>query len=153
MNPSPAKSIRVSIGSDHRGHDQRKVLAVLIEECGHQVDDQGSFSQESTDYPDIASVVADKIINGESELGILVCGTGIGVSIAANKIAGIRAALCKDVPTAELSRQHNDANVLCLAGNEFDPEEYRLIVTAWLAAEFEGGRHARRVDKIKNLES
>ncbi len=153
MNSSAEKSIRVSIGSDHRGHEQRKVLARVIEECGHQVDDQGSFSQESTDYPDIASVVADQVIGGQSELGILVCGTGIGVSIAANKVTGIRAALCKDVPTAELSRQHNNANILCLAGNEFDPEDYRRIVTAWLAAEFEGGRHARRVDKIKNLES
>lgn len=150
---SPAKSIRISIGSDHRGHEQRKVLARVIQQCGHQVDDQGSFSQESTDYPDIASVVADRIVSGESELGILVCGTGIGVSIAANKIDGIRAALCKDVSTAELSRQHNDANVLCLAGNGFDPEQYQEIVKAWLEAEFEGGRHARRVDKIKNLES
>ena len=153
MTPSSGNSIRVSIGSDHRGHDQRKVLTRVIEDCGHQVDDQGSFSQESTDYPDIASVVADRIVSGESEMGILVCGTGIGVSIAANKVDGIRAALCKDVPTAELSRQHNNANVLCLAGNDFDPDEYRRIVTAWLTAEFEGGRHARRVEKIKNLES
>jgi len=153
MNPSPAKSIRVSIGSDHRGHEQRKVLARVIQECGHEVDDQGSFSQESTDYPDISSVVAGRIVTGESELGILVCGTGIGVSIAANKVDGIRAALCKDAPTAELSRQHNNANILCLAGNGFDPDEYQRIVTAWLTAEFEGGRHARRVEKIKNLES
>ena len=149
----PGESVRVTIGSDHRGHEQRKILTQVIEGCGHQVDDQGSFSEESTDYPDIASVVAERIVSGESEMGILVCGTGIGMSIAANKIDGIRAALCGDVPSAELSRKHNNANVLCLAGNDFDPAEYERIVSAWLATEFEGGRHARRVEKIKKLES
>lgn len=150
---SPENQLSVSIGSDHRGHEQRKVLAQVIEACGHRVDDQGSFSQESTDYPDIAKTVADRIVSGESQMGILVCGTGIGMSIAANKVEGIRAALCGDVATAELSRQHNNANVLCLAGNDFDADQYKKIVTAWLTTEFEGGRHARRVDKIKDLES
>ena len=147
------KSLSISIGSDHRGHEQRKIVAQAIEDCGHQVDDQGSFSEESTDYPDIAATVTERIVSGESEMGILVCGTGIGMSIAANKVDGIRAALCNDVPTAELSRQHNNANVLCLAGNDFDPDQFKLIVTAWLTTEFEGGRHARRVEKIKGLES
>jgi len=147
------ESLSISIGSDHRGHEQRKIVAQAIESCGHQVDDQGSFSEESTDYPDIAAAVTQRIVSGESQMGILVCGTGIGMSIAANKVDGIRAALCNDVSTAELSRQHNNANVLCLAGNDFDPELFKKIVTAWLTTEFEGGRHARRVEKIEGLES
>lgn len=151
-SPSPEKPLSISIGSDHRGHAQRKIVAEAIEAAGHQVDDQGSFTEESTDYPDIASVVAQRITSGESAMGILVCGTGIGMSIAANKVDGIRAALCHDVTTAELSRQHNNANVLCLAGNDFDPDQFKRIVTAWLSTDFEGGRHARRVDKIKDLE-
>lgn len=145
--------MKVSIGSDHRGLEQRKVVAAAIEACGHEVDDQGSFTEESCDYPDIAKVVADRIVGGECELGILVCGTGIGMSIAANKVDGIRAALCADVEAAKLSRQHNNANILCLAGNEFDPQEFEKLVTAWLKAEFEGGRHARRLDKVKQLET
>ena len=145
--------MKVSIGSDHRGLEQRKVLAAAIEACGHEVDDQGSFTEESTDYPDIAKIVADRIINKESDNGILVCGTGIGMSIAANKVDGIRAALCSEVSAVELSRQHNNANILCLAGNDFDPEQYKKLVKAWLTTEFEGGRHARRVEKIAGLES
>jgi len=144
--------MKVTIGSDHRGLEQRKILAKVIESCGHEVDDQGSFSDESVDYPDIAKTVSTRVANGETDRGILVCGTGIGMSIAANKLAGVRAALCHDVPSAQLSRQHNNANILCLAGNEFDPEEYKRIVTAWLTTEFEGGRHARRVEKISELE-
>jgi len=147
------ESLSISIGSDHRGHEQRKIVAQAIESCGHQVDDQGSFSEESTDYPDIAATVTQRIVSGESQMGILVCGTGIGMSIAANKVDGIRAALCNDVSTAELSRQHNNANVLCLAGNDFDPGMFKKIVTAWLTTEFEGGRHARRLEKIEGLES
>ncbi|MFK7767957.1 MAG: ribose 5-phosphate isomerase B [Mariniblastus sp.] len=145
--------MKVSIGSDHRGHEQRKVLVNVIESLGHEVDDQGSFSQESTDYPDIAVLVAKQITSGKSERGILVCGTGIGMSIAANKIDGIRAALACDVGAAKLSREHNNANVLCLAGSDFDEAQYHEMVTAWLTAEFEGGRHARRIEKVSELES
>ncbi len=144
--------MKVSIGSDHRGLEQRKVLASIIESSGHELDDQGSFSKESVDYPDIAQVVCSRVTSGESDRGILVCGTGIGMSIAANKLNGVRAALCNEVSAAELSRQHNNANVLCLAGNDFDAEEYGRIVRAWLATDFEGGRHARRVEKIGELE-
>jgi len=144
--------MKVSIGSDHRGHAQRKVVAEVIEATGNEADDQGSFTEESCDYPDIAKQVAEQITSGKTERGILVCGTGIGMSIAANKIDGIRAALCHDVESAKLSRQHNDANMLCLAGNDFDPETYKAIVSAWLNTGFEGGRHARRVEKVKELE-
>lgn len=142
----------VSIGSDHRGIRQRTVLAEIITSLGHAVDDQGSFSEEPCDYPDIAKQVALRVARGDSDFGILVCGTGIGMSIAANKVDGIRAALCCDVAAAELSRQHNNANVLCLAGNDFDPASYREIVTCWLTTEFEGDRHERRVAKIRALE-
>lgn len=144
--------MKISIGSDHRGLEQRRVLTEIIESQGHEVDDQGSFSTESTDYPDIAEAVAEQIISGHSDMGILVCGTGIGMSIAANKVSGIRAALANDVETATLSRQHNNANILCLAGNDFSSATYREVVSAWLATEFEGGRHARRLEKIGKLE-
>ena len=145
--------MKISIGSDHRGLIQRKVIAEAIESVGHEVDDQGSFSEESCDYPDIAAVVSEQVVSGKSDRGILVCGTGIGMSMAANKIDGIRAALCCDVQSAELSRQHNDANVLCLAGSGFDEDQYKALVSAWLTAEFEGGRHQRRVDKVMQFES
>ena len=143
--------MRVSIGSDHRGLPQRQVLTEILTGLGHEVDDQGSFTEESCDYPDIAVLVSREIQQGRSDRGILVCGTGIGMSMAANRLPGIRAALVHDVPSALLSRQHNNSNVLCLAGNDFDPENYREIVTAWMATEFEGGRHQRRVDKIEHL--
>ena len=145
--------MKVSIGSDHRGHQQRKVLTTVIESLGHQVDDQGSFTEESCDYPDIAELVAKQVTSGKTDCGILVCGTGIGMSIAANKVDGVRAALSCDVEAAKLSRQHNDANVLCLAGNDFDEANYREVVTAWLTTDFEGGRHARRVGKVSEIEA
>ncbi len=145
--------MKVSIGSDHRGHQQRKVLTTVIESLGHEVDDQGSFTEESCDYPDIAELVAKQVTSGKTDCGILVCGTGIGMSIAANKVDGVRAALSCDVEAAKLSRQHNDANVLCLAGNDFDEANYREVVTAWLTTDFEGGRHARRVGKVSEIEA
>lgn len=145
--------MNISIGSDHRGLEQRKVLTDVIESLGHHVSDLGSFTDQSCDYPDIAAEVCETVVKGSSQLGILVCGTGIGMSIAANKIHGIRAALANDVESAKLSRQHNDANILCLAGNDFDADNYRAVVTAWLSTEFEGGRHSRRVEKIAELES
>jgi len=143
----------ISIGSDHRGLPQRRVISEAIEALGHQVDDQGSFTEEACDYPDIALKVCTEVSSGAATRGVLVCGTGIGMSIAANKISGIRAALCCDITTAKLSRQHNDANVLCLAGNHFDEIQFRAIVTAWLSTDFEGGRHLRRVEKMMALDA
>ncbi len=143
----------ISIGSDHRGLPQRRVISEAIEALGHQVDDQGSFTEEACDYPDIAIKVCTEVSSGAATCGVLVCGTGIGMSIAANKISGIRAALCCDITTAKLSRQHNDANVLCLAGNHFDEIQFRAIVTAWLSTDFEGGRHLRRVEKMMALDA
>ena len=144
--------MKISIGSDHRGHEQRKTLVEILESLGHQVEDCGSFGEESTDYPDIAKVVCKNVLDSKSERAILVCGTGIGMSIAANKVEGIRAALVCSPESATLSTQHNNANVICLAGNNYQPDQYRKLVTAWLAAEFEGGRHQRRLDKVADLE-
>ncbi len=144
--------MRVSIGSDHRGLEQRKVIAGAIEALGHEVDDLGTYSTESCDYPDIAAKVAQAVASGASQRGVLVCGTGIGVSIAANKFSGIRAAVVHDLNTAKLSRQHNDANILCLPGDSLDAKQTAAIVEQWLTTDFEGGRHARRVEKIRLLE-
>ena len=145
--------MKISIGSDHRGHEQRKVLTAAIELLGHEVDDQGSFTEEPCDYPDIAVQVCEQVTSGKTDRGILVCGTGIGMSIVANKVNGIRAALCCDIATTQLSRLHNDANVLCLAGNNFDEIQFKGLVTAWLTTDFEGGRHQRRIDKMMAVES
>ena len=145
-------NMKVSIGSDHRGIKQRAALARAIENAGHIVDDCGTHTEEPCDYPDIAAHVARLVGGGESERGILLCGTGIGVSIAANKVKGVRAALCCDEAAAKLSRQHNDANIMCLAASKSD-EDLESIVAAWLDEGFEGGRHERRVNKIMELES
>ncbi len=144
--------MKISIGSDHRGHDQRKTLTGILESLGHQVDDCGAFGEESSDYPDIAAVVCQNVIGGKTDRGILVCGTGIGMSIAANKVDGVRAALVGSAEAAALATQHNNANLICLAGNDYQPEQYQKIVSAWLGSEFEAGRHQRRLDKVAGLE-
>jgi ribose 5-phosphate isomerase B len=144
--------MNIAIGSDHRGISQRKAVAAAIEAAGHTAIDCGTFSQESVDYPDIAADVARKVANGSADRGVLLCGTGIGVSIAANKIHGIRAAVCWDDDSVRLSREHNDANVLCLSGENFSSEDYARLLRLWLNTAFEGGRHAQRVAKIAALE-
>ena len=141
----------VSIGSDHRGLEARAHVADSVTAAGHQVDDCGTFGTESVDYPDIAATVARRVAQGETDRGIVLCGTGIGVSIAANKVPGIRAALCHDMHTTEMSRRHNDANVLCMSA-EMEPDLMRQMIELWLAMPFDGGRHQRRVDKIAELE-
>ncbi len=145
--------MKVSIGSDHRGIAERKIVSEAVRRAGHEVDDRGTDSTESCDYPDIAADVGQEVATGRSDMGILVCGTGIGMAIAANKIDGIRAALACDKEMARLSRSHNDANILCLNSSGFSDDDYREIATQWLATEFEGGRHARRVEKIRRMES
>jgi ribose 5-phosphate isomerase B len=119
---------------------------------GVRVEDAGPHSEESVDYPDFAALVGTAVGAGKVDRGFLVCGTGIGMSIAANKIAGVRAALVHDAAEAKLSRQHNDANVLVIGGDRVRPEDVRAIVTTWWTSEFEGGRHARRVEKISDIE-
>lgn len=145
--------MRVSIGCDHRGYQVKCRLFPLLEDSGHQIIDRGTDSSESIDYPDIAALVAGDISTGQADRGILICGTGIGMAIAANKLAGVRATPCNDVFSAEMCRRHNDVNVLCLSGDLLGEGDINKLVEIWINTEFEGGRHARRVDKIGGLES
>lgn len=144
--------MHIAVGSDHRGFSVRTKLIDMLRRLGHQVEDLGTFSEESVDYPDVAALVAGKVSRGEVDRGILVCGTGLGMCIAANKFAGVRAAPCHDDLTAEMSRRHNDANVLCLSADLLGERIMDRIIETWLSTPFEGGRHARRVDKISTLE-
>ena len=143
--------MRIAIGCDHRGLDTKRLIMKLVTEDGHEVKDLGAYTVDPVDYPDIAREVAGVVARGDFAQGILVCNTGIGVSMAANKVKGIRAALCCDALMARRARQHNDANILCL-GTELAPEVLAEIVTAYLTTDFEGGRHLRRVNKIKAME-
>lgn len=145
--------MKISVGSDHRGVSQRKAAAQAAEDLGHTVFQSGPASDDACDYPDVAAQVARAVAKGEFDRGILVCGTGIGMSIAANKVRGIRAALAIDFETAQLSRRHNDANVLCLPGNTLTDAEIDEIVHVWLTTSFEGGRHQVRLDKIRQIEA
>jgi ribose 5-phosphate isomerase B len=144
--------MRVSIGSDHRGIQVKAKLIPLLKELGHDVHDVGTNGNESVDYPDYAKEVASQVSTGKADRGILICGTGIGMSIAANKVPGVRAANCHDEHTAEMSRRHNDVNVLCLSSIMNDDARIAQMTKIWLATEFEGGRHARRVEKISALD-
>jgi len=143
---------RIGIGCDHRGLTLKELIIPLLQKAGHSYQDFGSYNTEPVDYPDIAQKVAEAVAAGKCDQGILICSSGIGMSIAANKIKGIRAALCCDVFGAERARQHNDANVLCLRGENVDTESALEIVRTFLTADFEGGRHVRRVSKIRALE-
>ena len=142
----------VALGADHAGLALKQDLKQWLVAEGYTVVDAGTHSGDSVDYPDFAAAVAGIVTSGEAERGILVCGTGIGMAIAANKIPGIRAAVCGDVETARLSRQHNDLNVLALAGRVTPREAAIAIASAWLATPFEGGRHDRRLAKVAGLE-
>ncbi len=144
--------MRIAVGTDHRGFLIRGKVIELVERLGHEVEDVGTFSGEAVDYPDVAAVVAEKVSRGEVERGILVCGTGLGMCIAANKYRGVRAAPCHDDLTAEMSRRHNDSNVLCLSSDLLGERLIDRMIELWLTTPFEGGRHARRVEKITQLE-
>jgi ribose 5-phosphate isomerase B len=145
--------MKIAIGSDHRGFDAKRHLVGLLQQLGHEVLDVGPQGRESVDYPDYAFQVAGAISEGRVERGILICGTGIGMCIAANKVHGVRAAPCHDSITAEMSRRHNDANVLCLSADLLSEELMERMVRIWLDTAFESGRHARRVDKIVRFEA
>ena len=140
--------MNIAIGSYHAGFALKTTLINILEEQGHQVRDFGCYSEDSIDYPDYAHPVADEIEQQKSELGILICGSGNGISMTANKHQGIRCALCWNPEVASLARQHNDANILSLPARFISPEVAQEILTAFLSAEFEGGRHANRVSKI-----
>lgn len=143
----------VAIGSDHGGFQLKEEIKKLLAEENIAFEDFGTHSIQSVDYPDIAQKVGEAVVSGQYTRGILICGTGIGISIAANKIKGIRAALCHDVFSAKMTREHNDTNVLAMGERVIGPGLARMIVSTWLATEFVGGRHAARVDKISQLES
>ena len=142
--------MRIAIGCDHRGLNLKQFVMKQINEMGHSCKDFGCYTAESVDYPDIAKKVAEEVASGNFERGILICDTGIGMSIVANKVKGIRAALCHDVFTTQRAREHNDANVLCLSGRQAQ-DKIAEILEAFLTAEFEGGRHQRRLDKIRAM--
>lgn len=145
--------MKLMIGSDHGGYDLKQEVIKHLEELGHEVVDVGCYEPASCDYPDIAKAGCEKITSGECERGILICGTGIGISMAANKIKGIRAACCSDTFSAKFTRLHNDANVLCFGGRVVGPGLAIELVDAFLDNEFEGGRHQRRIDKVMALEN
>lgn len=145
--------MKIGIASDHRGYQMKSRLVELARSLGNDVRDFGPESTESVDYPDYASRVASSVASGEVDRGVLICGTGIGMCIAANKFSGVRAANCNDSVTAEFSRLHNDANVVCLSADQLSDQLADQILQIWLSTEFEAGRHARRLKKIADIES
>ena len=145
--------LHIAIGCDHRGLTLKQYIIGLLEREGHSYEDFGCYDESPADYPDIAEKVGGAVSEGQCERGILVCSTGIGMSMAANKIRGVRAALCHNVFTARRSREHNDSNVLCLGGSVVEQGLAQEMVREYLAAEFEGGRHEGRLCKIADLEA
>jgi ribose 5-phosphate isomerase B len=143
--------VRIAIGSDHRGCHLKELVFRVVTETGHQYHDFGCYTEDAVDYPDIAMLVGGAVARGEYDRGVLICGTGIGMCIAANKVKGIRAAQCHDVFTAQRSRRHNDAQICCLAAEE-GRGRVPATLEAFLTTDFEGGRHVARINKIKAIE-
>jgi len=144
--------MRIALGCDHRGLQIKQAIMEFLPGLNHNYHDFGCYTSESVDYPDIAQKVGEVVASGDFDQGILICSTGIGMSIAANKVKGIRAALCHDALTAQRARKHNDANILCLRGENIEADSALEIVKTYLSASFEGGRHIPRLNKIKALE-
>ena len=145
--------MRIALGCDHRGLDLKHAIVGFLPELNHSYHDFGCYTSDPVDYPDIAQKVGEAVVSGDFDQGILICSSGIGMSIAANKIRGIRAALCHDVFAARRARQHNDANILCLRGENTQVDSTLEIVKTYLSTDFEGGRHIPRLNKIKALET
>ncbi|MBQ4526560.1 MAG: ribose 5-phosphate isomerase B [Clostridia bacterium] len=143
----------IAIGCDHGGFELKNVIIDYLKSEGYEFNDMGTYDTNSIDYPDIAHKICTAVTNGEAKLGILVCGTGIGMNMAANKHKGIRAAQCSDTFSAKMTRQHNDANILTLGGRVIGPELAKDIVKEFLTNEFQGGRHQTRVDKMMSFEN
>jgi len=143
---------KIIIGADHAGYQLKEALKPFLKEMGFTVTDVGTDGDRPVDYPDFAARVAEAVSAGLFRRGILICGSGVGMSITANRYSGVRAALCLDEETARMSRMHNDANILVLAGRKTDAGTARAITQVWLATPFEGGRHQKRLDKIKEAE-
>lgn len=144
--------MRIAVGSDHAGYELKQRVRPVLEAAGHEVTDVGTDSEDSADYPLYAAQAAKLVAAGDADRAVIVCGSGVGVSIVANKIDGVRAVNAHDITEAEMSRRHNDANVLALAGRRLDSEDAGAIVERFLATEFEGGRHQRRVGQIAAVE-
>ena len=144
--------MKIALGSDHAGWQEKEKIQALLQKRGYEVIDCGTKSSESCDYPDFAISVAHTVAQGKADRGVLLCGSGIGMSITANKVKGIRAALCVNEEMARLIRLHNNANVLCLGVRTF-PENLEKVVETWINTEFEGGRHQKRIDKIEQVEN
>ncbi|MEG1426694.1 MAG: ribose 5-phosphate isomerase B [Oscillospiraceae bacterium] len=144
--------MKVAIGCDHGGYRLKKEISAYVRERGCAIEDFGCFNEQSVDYPPIAAKAARAVAENRADLGILICSTGIGISICANKVKGIRAALCTDTHCAEMTRRHNNANILCLGGHVVTVETAKRIVDVFLDTKFEGGRHQKRIDMIKDIE-
>jgi len=144
--------MKIAIGSDHRGFDLRRIIAFFLQSEGYEVEEIGSVDHESVDYPDVAACVVKLVLQGVVQQGILICGTGIGMCVVANKFPGIRAAACSNEVIADLSRRHNDANILCLSGEMLGERSAVSLVKKWLETGFDGGRHQARIEKIHELE-
>jgi ribose 5-phosphate isomerase B len=145
--------VKIAVGSDHAGFELKERVEAMLTDAGHEVTDVGTDTEESTDYPVHAEAAARLVAEGQADTAVIVCGSGVGVSIAANKVDGIRAVNAHDPDEAEMSRRHNDANVLTLAGRRLSPDEADAIVERFLETDFEGGRHQRRVDQIADIEN
>ncbi len=145
-------TLRVAVGSDHAGYEVKERAKQVLASLGAEVIDEGTTSNESVDYPDFGAAVGRAVAAGEAERGVLICGSGIGISIAANKIAGVRAAVCWNEQTARLARQHNDANVLCLGARFVEPDLAERMIRTFMETGFDGGRHQQRVDKLTKLD-
>lgn len=145
--------MKIAIGSDHAGYVLKQAVAESLRRRGHEVQDFGTESEDSVDYPEYAEPVAREVAVGNADRAVLVCGSGVGVSIVANKVSGVRAVNAHDADEAEMSRRHNDANVLCLSGARLDEDQAEAIVDRFLGTDFDGGRHQRRVEKIHEVEA
>ncbi|MGM0216152.1 ribose 5-phosphate isomerase B [Enterococcus sp. AZ109] len=144
--------MKLAIGCDHVGIELKPVITEYLEELGHEVQDFGTQSDSRVDYPNYAQAVAKAVVSGNCDLGILICGTGVGISIAANKMNGIRAVVCSEPYTAKLSKEHNNTNILAFGSRVIGSELAKMITKEWLEAEFEGGRHQNRINQITELE-
>ena len=144
--------MRVAIGNDHSAVELKEIIAVYVRELGHEAINLGTDTTQSCDYPLYGEKVGRAVVSGEADLGIAICGTGLGISLAANKVKGVRACVCSEPYTARMSRLHNNANVLCFGARVVGSELAKMITQVWLETEFEGGRHQRRVDQIMEIE-
>jgi len=145
--------MRIAIGSDHAGFNLKEYVKGILAELAHEYEDFGCYDTASVDYPDVGFVVADAVAQGKFDQGILICGTGIGMSMVANRVPGIRAALCHNTFSARATREHNDANILCMGERVIGLGVAREVVTTYLSSEYVGGRHARRLEKMQSRES